>query len=226
MAGKNEEHRKLGKAVDSKLTGFNLRLRMPHWVPDEIIHTDGTGKKETEILYVEEAIRAVKDANGIITKEPFQPPLGSASPNWILGGRLNPKQNDAFDDWLVVLCNRIRHYNRALYRLRRLHLRVELNAVEMDPLPDDKVVPLLAEKDWTDQVAALRSHLENQFGQACIVDMVEVNGYIVSIRAIAQIFTGRDAEKMAAKARTFGPQPGGSSSSHISISSCFSSPSP
>ena len=225
MAGKSEEHRKLGKVAISKLPKFKLRLRMPHWLPDEIVHDDGHGNKDTEPLYVEEAIRAVTDANGVITKEPFQPPLSSVSSDWVLGGPLNPKQNDKFDDWLVGLCTCIRRYNRALYRLRRLHLIEEGNSIEMTPLPDDKLDPTLAEKDWTDQMAALRIHLDNQFGKACIVDMVEVNGYIVSIRAIAEVFTGNDSSAMV-RARPLGPQPGGSSSSHISISSAFSSPSP
>lgn len=224
MAEKRETHRKLASVLDSRISSLKLRLRMPDWRPDEIDYDDGNGNKGTEVLYVEEALAAIKGVGGIVTRKPFQPSFDAATADWIVGGPLNPKQNNQFDDWLVTLCDDIRRYNRALYRLRRLHLQLELNGLEMAALPDDDVLPAQAERDWQQQVTALREHLDGAYGQDCIVDMIEVNGYIVSVRAIAEIFVGRDLIPTSDNLETLGPQPGGSSSSHISISSCFSSP--
>jgi hypothetical protein len=148
---------------------------------------------------------------------------------------------------LAVLARR---YNASLYRLRRLHLFVY---GKKDGDPDDYVPQLpprnpfgdpelppksgetikdvvgAAENDWDTVTTAIENFICNvtkheyvklgsdgkeQVFIASIVaaDMVEVNGYLVSMRVIAKVEGEIQTEKI-----------GGASSSHISISSAFSS---
>jgi hypothetical protein len=173
-------------------------------------------------VYVQEFVGAGEDAKGKF-RIPFQPPLDGHDAEWILKGALNSTATDPFNRWLVELSVAARNYNASLYRLRRLHLIAEHNryimrALPTDPqtVPDEHELPGAvgaAETDWDRNVTILREIIDG-FRPDAVVDMVQVNGYIVSIRAIADL--GFD-EKIGIK------QPAGSSSSHWSLSSPFSS---
>lgn len=234
---------KSGPVLPSTLQhkGFNLRLRYPGWLPDEIRKVDNGSTTGIEQLYVEEVLGAIKLADDSTLRLPFQPPLHETGNSiWILGyplhevddqgNELPPEDWNKFNTWLLEVTRRIRNYNASLYRLRRLHLKAEGNKLEMEMLLTDggkEWTAGNAESNWKQTVEHLRSILtpkssDNPF-DTCIADMVEVNGYIVSIRAVVEIFIGGSPELLA---KIFGPQPGGSSSSHTSINSPFSSSTP
>jgi hypothetical protein len=94
-----------------------------------------------------------------------------------------------------------------------------------DPNKDQE--PGDAETWFKEDVANLETVLnrfnkeENGKKEEGLVDFIQVNGYIVSIRAVAIIFHGSMHDK--GTARMLAPQPVGSSSSHWSLSSAFSS---
>ncbi len=209
--------KKLGPDKDNNLPPkFSLRRRMPYWAPDEM---DGPGGTAIT-LYPEEALR-LEDKKSMCLDAP---PLvdGPAFQEWALGSKLDPKKVP-FDDWLVKLCKLIRSYNRALYRLRAARLKEEQNKDLMKPLPDDNVTPGGEEHDWTRIVKEMADHLHPAKDppdrpHPVAVDMIEVNGYIISVRAVAGV--PADSQRDGPNVR----QIGGSESSHISISSAFSSP--
>jgi len=170
---------------------------------------------------------------------------------WILGGSIpNPpadiKTEKAMTTMLRELAVLVRRYNASLYRLRRLHFFVHSTTSPNDELPPknkfgDPVLPPAgatkienlvnaAETDWQNVTAALEQFIGdkpptkhtyskidkagNDFDATVSIgsaDMVEVNGYIVSMRVLATVKQG-DALEI-----------GMSSSSHVSISSAFSS---
>ena len=93
----------------------------------------------------------------------------------------------------------------------------------MTPLPDHVVVtPAQAEADWKRDVETIRRLVTPLSSR--IVEMVQVNVYIVSIRAVAEIIPETVAPE--GHLEILSPQPAGSSSSHWSLSSPFSSYSP
>ncbi len=217
-------HRKLGEVVKSDVEEFKLRLRMPHWAPDEVSHFQGAAPEKNEAIYVEEALKAVKGSGEPYRRDAFQPPLEEAGGEWVLGAKdWSPKPGSAFDRWLDELCSMARRHNVALYRLRKLHLEVEGHGT-MDPLPEEPVPPSPEESELLYQAAVveLRKHLDKRTadGKPRVVDMVQVNGYIVSVRAVDGIFDGLPP---SGSASILGPQPGGSDSSHIYLSSPFCS---
>lgn len=221
---KEPRHRKLGEVVDSNVPDFKLRLRMPHWAPDEVSHPQGAAPEKNETIYVEEALKAARDSAGGIGRDAFQPPLTDTGGDWVLGAKSwSPKSGSAFDRWLEEICSMARRHNVALYRLRKLHLEVESHGT-MEPLPDEPTSPSPEEAEILYQAAVveLRRHLEKRTddGKPRVVDMVQVNGYIVSVRAVDGIFDGLPA---SGSASILGPQPGGSDSSHIYLSSPFCS---
>jgi hypothetical protein len=166
---------------------------------------------------------------------------------WMLGGSLDRDSKVPFDVLLNAIANRVRRYNAALYWLRRLHF-VE-NAPDDSTVPpsnpngddDEKggYTPApgnatftskveKAERDWIAAVDALNDMLSGKklpdgaknlkYIQA---DMVEVNGYLVSMRVIAQ-----EDDFVSVKGKVKTKEVAGSSSSHTSISSAFFSPPP
>ncbi len=156
---------------------------------------------------------------------------------WILGSAIidaNDESNKLFNRWLRDLCRRIRNYNWSLYRLRRAHIVGGTGPLpEMPPLPNETASAASVadvEKGWEDAVeqllAALSTKFTNDYGECLpLCDMVEVNNYIVSVRVVTV------SPNNAGVAVTEGQTPkrlqvGGSSSSHVSVSSAFSSQQP
>jgi hypothetical protein len=213
-------------------TPFTMRMRDPGWHPDAT--DDGTGKREE--LFLEEAIG--RDEEGFLI--PFGVPFLEPTPGdrdefnrWILGGAVpDPAPGETPLTSLVrELATACRRYNASLYRLRRLHYH--FNDPE-DPLPprnphgDPELPPVGtpidqlvadAERDWkTVVIPKIHDLLDKPQSfsgkeiKVVAADMIEVNGYIVSMRVVA-------------RGVVEGAQIGGSSL-HVSISSAFSSPVP
>jgi hypothetical protein len=163
--------------------------------------------------------------------------------SWILGGKLDEESDfnsdTVFNRFLRKLAVRARIYNAALHWIRRLHfaentepldpkvryynshgdVRADVNASD----PDFAHLVSQAECDWKKAVDALNALLggsdtPTEFGEVW-ADMIEVNGYIVSMRVVAYkgLRKGDPVEGM---------ELGGSSSSHVYLSSAFSSPGP
>jgi len=173
--------------------------------------------------------------------------------SWILGAPFTKKPGDDFDALLEEIANCARRYNAALYWMRRLHLYEKAKLLNIpistpplrnphgdhDRGPNDdpakwtdedfkRMIPE-AQKDWNMAVKGLDSVLKRTGSLGSIwADMIQVNDYIVSMRIVSQT-TYADPPKSAnaelpTKPKTV-PYIGGSSS-HISVSSALSSPSP
>jgi len=147
------------------------------------------------------------------------------------------KDEPALTTLLRELADHARRYNASLYRLRRLHFfvyaatdaSVELppqNEPADPPLPDiGKPIDFLieaAEADWERVTTEMNTFLEDPHSypqrdkdgkestvtlKVLAADMVEVNGYVVSMRVVTN-----DTKRT---------QQVGGSSSHVSISSAF-----
>jgi hypothetical protein len=241
MKTKKAARGKLGKiSKQPPKSKFKLKRRMPGWRPDTL-------KSETEKLFPEEAL--YQDPTNA-RMAPFQPPFEEPplfDPNdarsgaawhdfhsWMVGSPLPSQPTNAFDKFLTEIARRVRNYNAAIYWMRRLHFHE--NAVPIGTPPDpnpngDKVKGALpakqtqdfkdlvseAEAGWKSVVDDLNDLLAGREADydfpLTTADMIEVNGYIVSMRIVSH-------EQTAAK------EIGGSSSSHIYISSALSSSSP
>jgi hypothetical protein len=232
---------KLTDVVDSTLPGFHLRLRMPGWLPDTVIETNPQTSVDQprEVLYVEEVLGGF--STGLKTERiPFQPPLDNLEDTrWILGSWVHEvrkvggvdeevpfAQWNPFNRWLHQISKRARNYNAALYRLRRVHLDAEHNTAKMPELPTDSHVsedpPETLYKHAVERLRQIvltpPAHPEDHdVYDLPVVDFVQVNGYIVSIRAVTRV------KRNGFKSNMLGPQPVGSDSSHWSLSSPFSS---
>jgi len=144
----------------------------------------------------------------------------------------NPTPEDQdFFDFLTELANQARRYNAALYWLRRLHFYQKAQGTDFPPYNpngDEVIDPTIifgqflalvnrAEVRWGLEIDKMNGLLN---GLSPLVkgfkhtkaDMVEVNGYILSMRVVSQKVPFQSPKEL-----------GGSSSSHISISSAFSS---
>jgi hypothetical protein len=205
------------------------RLKLPRWLPDQRVEGGF-------YLFPEEAVR--KDKNKGL--EAFPPPGYFPGPfeegSWILGVPFKKDPKSLFDTLIDNILSAVRRYNAALYWMRRLHFHekaILLNIPISFPPPrnpngdkdggptDDltkwttgafKTAIGNAQTDWkniTDQLNDLLFAKPDPNFPQIWADMIQVNGYIVSMRVVA----APDAKEM-----------GGSSSSHISISSAFSSP--
>src|SRR5262249_37036141 len=140
----------------------------------------------------------------------------------------------AGEAWLTSLIREladlVRRYNASLYRLRRLHyftyFRKHKPWPPKNPHGDPVLPPAVgktlkdlvkdAERDWTKRVIPdLVDFLNSPYFcgkkeySILAADMIEVNNYIVSMRVVA-VEENEDGEV-------------GGSSSHVSISSAFSS---
>lgn len=227
MAETHEKHEKLTEVKDNP-HGSGIRRRMPGWRPDCIQEEDyatGSPTKDLEFVYPEEFIKITQDETGKIERTAFQPTFDNAT-DWILGGKLHDRvikppedktDREKFLDWLHDISNQARNYNASLYRLRYLRLKEE--GTKMDRLPTDPATDLSrddAEKDFKKNVKLLRGVLPPKRADRKndIVDFTTVNGYIVSIRAVAHVLKDKELRLL---------QPGGSESSQWSLSSRFSS---
>lgn len=230
-------------AVRSEPSGspFKLAKRMPDWHPDAA----DVGHAKRQYLFPEEALQAGKDSS-----VPFPIPSIPGSghgPNpkdpahgWILGGPIPEPTTDpaktGFTKLIRELAEMVRCYNASLYRLRRLHYYQKTGRDDMprNPNGDPKSLPnpygpgsnpkafaemvANAEADWADVNRIIDDFLDGAPHNLNLiaVDMVRVNTYIVSMRVVAEAPAG-------GRLRTRDGGTGGSSSSHVSISSAFSS---
>jgi hypothetical protein len=188
-----------------------------------------------------------KNANGAY--QDFSDPLPNATAEernefnkWILGHPLEKPKTGAqpsdieFYNYLTDLFMMCRRYNASLYRMRRLHIATHPlfpsdglvpnpTDLQLKELPDTKDLPIYnkaikdAEKDWELVTGELRDKLKlsnvkwgDKTVKQVFADMVEVNNYIVSARIIVEFIPEPSTEEY-----------GGGSSSHISISSPYSS---
>lgn len=196
---------------------------MPYWAPDELIHEDSRDGSRCERLYVEEALK-IDDGSGTVRRHPFQPDIEDTGGQWVFGEKAwTPDTARLFDVWLAELCELARQFNRALYRLRKLRLEAEHHGT-MDPLPDDPgtISAGQAEGMYIAAVESLSRHLDRKVtpGTSRVADMVQINGYVVSVRVVDGVVL-EDGTSTGAPVRVM--QPGGSDSSHIYLSSPFCS---
>jgi hypothetical protein len=223
-----------GEIVDQPPgSAFKGKRRVPGWLSHKTLFNG-------EYVFPDEALKT--SPAGIVAFPPpggdqnaFVEPLPSDDAetrnrfnSWILGSPFINSGKGLFDPLLERIANCVRNYNAALYWMRRLHLLE--NAEHIDTPPprnphgdkDDPPMPpgtkptaeqiLNAQEDWKTAVNNLDKALEppSPLFQQIFADMIQVNGYIVSMRVVAQLAPP-------------GSEFGGSSSSHISISSAFSS---
>jgi len=158
----------------------------------------------------------------------------------LFGFKLQMPQNPTADDpdffaFLTALADQARRYNAALYWLRRLHFYKKGLGKDYPPFNPhgdelkDGIDPTnsefqglvtRAEDRWQTTIDDMNKLLNGHDSSLVHgfkytrADMVEVNGYIISMRVVSQ---------KAALLKKHGKEIGGSSSSHISISSAFSS---
>jgi hypothetical protein len=213
---------------------FKRRVRAPGWYPD----AESSKDVKCGRLFLEEVIG--KKKNSYLESLPV--PFGGHpedSKRWALGSRLitkddlpdNATQEDKdFLEFVRGLARLARTYNAALYDLRRLHFywdyrKTPAGVIWPPPNPHGKQrgIPNLstmdqagdpfndwvkaAEEDWRTACRDLNKTLETL--SLLAADMVCVNNYIISMRVVTQ--TTKEV---------------GGSSSHVSLSSAFSSPSP
>lgn len=213
----------IGKKMPAPSATFNLSTRMPGWFPDACDPTS-----DSDYLFPEEMLRY---ANG--APEAFSlPTIGSPTVSQILGGKPPKKETtNPFALLIRALADKARMYNITLYELRRFHyckkfgLPLPPNPYGNQPAlpacnaPDFDSKAQKAETNFTDAAKALDNLIDS--GGSGIpfvaVDMVHVNNYIVSMRVVAVPSIGGDLHVL---------EVGGSSSSHVSIYSAFSSPRP
>lgn len=166
---------------------------------------------------------------------------------WMLGApfRGEPPATE-FDKYLADLMRAVRIRNAKLYFMRRLHLAETSggaadyeqyppnphNSIGQQPEPPhvdgtnyDQWVDD-AQKEWDEAAKKLDALVDPKtpgfpysFAEV-IVEMVEVNGYIMSLRVVASPPASPPTGSFESL------EVGGSSSSHVRISSGFSSPSP
>ena len=235
--------KRLGRIAAPHPSGFKLYRRMPHWAPDQYMlpfpissnppgpilpsKPDTNGAPDatfTVPLYPEETLKYYS-SNGKASRIPFQPDHHDKDTRWMLGSKKwKPKKRCPFDKLIKQLLNKIRIYNRTLYRLRRAHLEKEGNNDPMDPLPGDGGRAFRAcdlEKSFINaQTKLLKFILDKESNPLpTIVDIVEVNGYIVSVRVVGSVIPNMLPDGKGR--RTFDRQPAGSESSHVYISSRF-----
>jgi len=215
----------------------SLPVRLPGWFPDGA----DWGNSKHQRVFPEEVIgitRAGLQASQIDRKYDK-----GSSAQWILGFPIpKPAQGEkALTTLIRDLAVVVRKYNASLYRLRRLHFHWRYKnstsgqVVWPDPNPpfdpgypnpnaaDFKKTVKQADAHWNNVNDQLNKFLDDaaekgypgQTPKVALIaaDMVAVNGYIVSMRVVVEKPL-KDTEK---------PKEIGGSSSHVSISSPFSS---
>ena len=220
---------------------FTMDVRLPGWFPDGV-DVKGSPKR----LFLEE-VAGIKQ-NNVVESFPVEFDYTGKSKNWILGYPLSTSQT-SLTKLVQKLAVRLRQYNASLYRLRRLHYYwyykdhdsrfvafpkpnpygdprdANHNIITPQPKTDRSGFNDLAkaaERDWDTVCGQVNDLLEtattanNIFGvQLMAADMIAANGYIVSVRVVVKKPNWPPNSPPH-------PEPGGSSS-HVSISSAFSS---
>jgi hypothetical protein len=205
---------------------------MPGWFPDGADSEKGACQRlfQEEVIGIEDGVPV---PFGVRFNHRETAAKDADSSRWILGSRIarvkNPKEK-SLTNLVRRLAVKVRQYNASLYQLRRLHFCYKYPDNWPDPNPhgDHPGPPpgspaifrqrvKEAEADWsrvTNQVNKFLESGHSNFGLKLLAaDMIAVNGYIVSMRVVAQ-------------KPTRGRRPVfevGGSSSHVSISSPFSS---
>jgi hypothetical protein len=221
-------------------TPFTLTIRPPGWFPDGA----DIGTKKRQRLFLEE-LAGITDTS-LLETFPVEFDYTGTSKKWILGSRIDTTKTDGLTNLVQRLAVKVRQYNASLYRLRRLHVYWDSQdrdprlvnfpppnphgdpKTEPDPindLPKFKQMLKNAEDDWTNVSNQVNELLEtassdgNSFGVTLLgSDMIAANGYIVSMRVVVKY---PDPTPGGAP-----PPEVGGSSSHVSLSSAFSSSSP
>jgi hypothetical protein len=169
-----------------------------------------TAPSQAKPVFPDEFIGVDDDGDGLpndIMPEVFKPKS-------ILGGKLTVKNGNKFDEFLLELRQRCRNYNLDLYRLRQYlydeRILLQPNPAKKSALTNafNSSATLLA--DWLEEHDPLDDTATSRVFEKLAVEFIKINGYIASIRAAATDVT-------SASEIIF------SSSSHISISSMFSS---
>jgi hypothetical protein len=219
-------------------TPFKLHVRQPGWFPDGV--DIGTAKRKR--LFLEEVVGITP--TDITVPFPVEFDYAGTSKKWILGSRIDATQTDKFTTFVRRLAVKLRQYNASLYRLRRLHYYWYYKdqdprlvtfpkpnphgdpKTNPDPIGDIKEFKKMvkaAEADWTKVNNQVNNLLEtassdgNTLGiKLLAAEMIAANGYIVAMRVVAN-------PPPVTPGVAPPPEPGGSESSHVSISSPFSS---
>lgn len=228
---------------------FTLPLRMPGWHADT---QGAKKLFPEEALLGKVGFHAFPvPKHPVVKGKAFAEPGAGASDTawiafnqWILGEAIPANPISKFDTLLAEIAKRVRRYNAAMYWARRLHFHENATPVAIVPAanpdgpkderdlgasPLDKTDPRFsgwvsnAEGEWSGAVDGLNAILADDpagYGFVGVMaDMIEVNGYIVSMRIVASDAKG--AETLSDDERRI-LEFGGSSSSHVSVSSAFS----
>jgi hypothetical protein len=227
MGHKPTETYKMSSTVPDVSGIFTLPIRLPGW------HPDGISDKKPQPVFPDEALKCVSRKTG---KKfiPFNPLKRGTK--WILGSKIKRSAKKDFPAMVWDLAHLVRKYNASLYSLRRLHLyNISKGTIKMkqnqhggDPdlpngflgISDRKKLAKAAEADWKSVITQINTFLDEQNMSTyalklVAVDMVEVNGYIVSMRVVSN--------NMDSEGNSPVNELPGSSSSHVSINSRFSS---
>lgn len=237
MSKQTETH-KLADWLNPTTPPLSIKVRKPGWRPDAI---DVSGKRTN--LFLEEAIGGEKISGTSSLKAIAFPVQFAEVKNncaWVLGTALHsPVKGQPFTILLNDLATLVRRYNAALYTLRRIKFYFDLYKGPHDYPPSNphgrdkelaglskaEIAALIppSENDWDSKTTELNDFLdartdgfkdpERYLGFVFhAADMIEVNNYIVSMRVI--VFDKPGTGELVG------------SSSHVSISSPFSSSSP
>ncbi|PWU08852.1 MAG: hypothetical protein C5B50_28650 [Verrucomicrobia bacterium] len=207
---------------------FSLKVRPPDWFPDGV---DSDGSRRLRV-FPEEVVGS-KSSSLIPFGVYFDDDENKDTDpkQWLLGSKIGDASEGGLTTLIRALAVRARQYNASLYRLRRLHFikKTPSNSANwprrnphgdppdpLDPAKSDfQDIVLEAEQNWSDVNNNFTDFLETASQNLGVynfrlqaADMVQVNGYIVSMRVVA--------------VRTNTLEVGGSSS-HVSLSSAFSS---
>ena len=225
---------------------FTLPVRQPGWFPD-----GADVNCQPKRLFLEEVAGITK--RSMLQTFPVEFDYTGRSNKWILGSRIDATKTDDLTKFIQRLAVKVRQYNASLYRLRRLHLYWDyqdrpsqlVDPPKRNPHGDPKTEPKPkqdlpgfkqmvkdAETDWVKVTNQLNKLLEtassdgNNFRIKLLgADMIAANGYIVSMRVVSkklQTDAAAPVERPAGAVAWAPPEVGGSSS-HVSISSTFSS---
>jgi hypothetical protein len=229
---------------------FKGKVKLPGFLPDTFVD-DGQYLFLEEAILTSPGFKAfaAPATGGAAFQEPAPGDPATAWTDfnsWILGAPFNPTIDPAthkpvpFDALLQDIATRIRKYNAALYWMRRLHfhekaqlLNIPINSApprnphgDLAPDPINPTAPNFgslvqaAQQNWKDAVNGLNDILLNGNNDFEYIwgDLVQVNNYIISMRIAAS----NVLPTLKSGAKIY--EVGGSSSSHTSISSAFSSP--
>jgi hypothetical protein len=211
---------------------FNRPVRPPFWYPDGRDFDNDQNKR----IFAEEVVGL--DLKSTASSKPSKPfgvefEYKGVSKKWILGSKIaNPgdaKDHENFTQLVRELAVKVRNYNASLYRLRRFHFCDKYHDnpktwphANPDGDPPDQLKPgtdpfvklvKKAEENWWKVADELSDFLKTAKEKTYLgftligADMIAVNGFIVSMRVVVT----KDIREE------------GGSSSHVSISSPFSS---